>query len=107
MAASPIFLRRVLVMKGLGVSSTSFWWRRWMEQSRSLMWQKVPYWSPAIWISMWRGSSMNFSMYMPGLPNAAPASWLAFSKASSNSSSFHTRRMPLPPPPAVAFRITG
>jgi hypothetical protein len=37
-------------MKGDGDSSTSFWWRRWIEQSLSLRWQTLPYWSPATWI---------------------------------------------------------
>ena len=43
----------------------------------------------------------------PGLLNAAPASWLAVSKAFVELLFLSTRRMPLPPPPAVAFRITG
>ena len=50
---------------------------------------------------------MNFSMYKPSFPNAAADSFLAESQAASISSSFQTIRIPLPPPPAVAFMITG
>ena len=46
-------------------------------------------------------------MYMPSLPNAAAASWRAESQALASSSSAQMARMPLPPPPAVAFIMTG
>ncbi len=45
-----------------GASSISFWWRRWIEHSRSPRWTTLPWWSPRIWNSMWRGASMYFSM---------------------------------------------
>ena len=53
------------------------------------------------------GSSINFSIYMSSFPNAAFDSCLAESQASFNSDSFQTARIPFPPPPAVAFSITG
>ena len=56
---------------------------------------------------MCRGSRMYFSMYIPSFPKAAADSCLAESQADSNSDSSHTIRMPFPPPPAVALRITG
>ena len=46
-------------------------------------------------------------MYTPSFLNAAAASCLADEYAFSISSSFQTTRIPLPPPPAVAFKITG
>ena len=39
---------------GDGDSSTSFWWRRWIEHSRSPRWTRLPWWSPRIWTSTWR-----------------------------------------------------
>ena len=46
-------------------------------------------------------------MYKPSFLKLAPASILAVSYAFSISPSFHTTRIPLPPPPAVALIITG
>ena len=40
-------------------------------------------------------------------PKLERASLAARSKPSRHSSSFHTTRMPLPPPPALALSITG
>ena len=34
----------------------SFWWRRWIEQSRSPRWTTWPCASASTWISTWRGS---------------------------------------------------
>ena len=34
---------------GAGAISTTFWWRRWTEQSRSNKWITLPAWSPIIW----------------------------------------------------------
>ena len=41
---------------GDGASSISFWWRRWIEQSRSPRWTIVPCSSPNTWTSTWRGA---------------------------------------------------
>ena len=46
---------------GGGASSTSFWCRRWSEQSRSQQCTTLPWESARIWTSTWRGRSMNFS----------------------------------------------
>ena len=43
------------VTNGDGLSSTIFWWRRWIEHSRSNRWTASPWWSASTWISMWRG----------------------------------------------------
>ena len=107
MAACPMASLNLSVIKGDGVSSVSFWCLLWMEQSRSERWQAFPYWSPITCISICRGSSMSFSMYIPPFPKAASASLTAPLKFFSRSSSFQIARIPLPPPPAVALIITG
>ena len=48
---------RVSSSAGEGVSSTSFWCRRWMEQSRSPRAITFPWASPRSCTSMWRGRS--------------------------------------------------
>ena len=50
---------------------------------------------------------MNFSIYIPSFPKAAAASVLADSQPISSSFSSQQSLIPLPPPPAVAFNITG
>ena len=50
---------------------------------------------------------MNFSKYKPEFENEASDSALALFHALSKSFSLFTILIPLPPPPAVAFRITG
>mmetsp|Transcript_24573 Transcript_24573/g.79035 ORF Transcript_24573/g.79035 Transcript_24573/m.79035 type:complete len:229 (+) Transcript_24573:1072-1758(+) len=90
-----------------GDSSITFWLRRWMEHSRSGKATTLPCLSPSTWISMWRGSSTNFSMKMRSSPNALLASFLDRRKPSSASSSLYAMRMPLPPPPAEALIMTG
>jgi chaperonin GroEL (HSP60 family) len=47
---------------GDGASSTSFCMRRWIEQSRSPRWMALPCESANTWISIWRKSSINFSI---------------------------------------------
>ena len=106
-AASPILSLNSSVINGDGVSSVSFWWRLWTEQSLSDKWQAWPKESPIIWISICLGSSINFSKYMASFPKEALASCLAESHESWSSSAFQTALIPLPPPPAVAFNITG
>jgi hypothetical protein len=59
------------------------------------------------WISTWRGASTNFSMYTSGTPNAAAASACAARKFDTRSPAARTMRIPRPPPPADAFRMTG
>ena len=44
-----------------GDSSSSFWCRRWIEHSRSPRWTTVPWRSPKIWNSTWRGPTRYFS----------------------------------------------
>jgi hypothetical protein len=59
------------------------------------------------WISMWRGPSTYFSTYTSGTPKAAAASAWAARKAWASSAGPRTMRIPRPPPPAEALRITG
>ena len=47
---------------GDGLSSTSFWWRRCSEQSRSPRWITLPWLSARTWISICRGWPRYFSM---------------------------------------------
>ena len=46
---------------GAGASSTSFWWRRWIEQSRSPIATTWPVASPSSWTSMWRAGTISRS----------------------------------------------
>ena len=94
-------------MVGAGASSSTFWWRRWVEQSRSNRCTTLPWASARTCTSMWRPRSTYFSTSMVSSPNAASASRFAAATASSYSSSLRTIRMPLPPPPAAAFTSTG
>ena len=50
---------------------------------------------------------MTRSRYIAPLPKAALASVEADSKAGTKSSARSTLRIPLPPPPADAFSMTG
>ncbi len=90
-AASLIAARSSGVRTGLGLSSRSFWWRRWIEHSRSPTRSRVSP-SPRTWISMWRGRVTNFSMYTSPLPKAASASLRAPWKRRSKSSARCGRR---------------
>src|SRR6266498_1606492 len=56
-AMSPIRRRRSSSTTGDGVSSTSFWCRRWIVQSRSPRWITLPCASARTWTSTCRGSS--------------------------------------------------
>ena len=46
---------------GAGASSTSFWWRRWIEQSRSPIATTVPPASPSSWTSICRAGTISRS----------------------------------------------
>ena len=67
----------------------------------------MPCLSPITWISMWRGSVMNFSTKTRSSPKDEAASDLARAKPSATSPAECAMRMPLPPPPADALIITG
>ena len=54
-ASSPIRWRCSAFSAGEGASSSTFWWRRCSEQSRSPRCTPSPLPSPSTWISMWRG----------------------------------------------------
>ena len=100
-------LRVASSRKGLGASSITFWWRRWMEHSRSHKYTQLPCASPNTWISMWRGSSTNFSMNTRSSPKLLRASLRHDVNPSNASPSLKATRKPLPPPPALALIITG
>ena len=90
-----------------GDSSTTFWLRRCMEQSRSPSVTTPPTPLPNTCTSTWRARSMNFSTNTPEEPKLASANRRTRSKASRSSSASRHTDMPMPPPPATAFNITG
>ena len=53
------------------------------------------------------GFSTYFSINMVSFPNALNASFFASLNAFETSSTFLITRIPLPPPPAAAFNMTG
>ncbi len=53
--------RSALLNPGAGASSISFWWRRWIEQSRSPIATTRPVASPSSWTSTWRAGWMTRS----------------------------------------------
>ena len=61
-AASQSFSLTSWRSTGDGDSSTSFWWRRCIEQSRSQRWTALPWLSARICTSTWRPNSTYFSM---------------------------------------------
>ena len=99
--------RRDSVSTTLGASSITFWWRRWMEHSRSYRCTTLPCSSAKIWISICLGSSMYFSTNTAPFPKLLVASLTARSIWASNSSGLCTIRIPFPPPPALALIIIG
>ena len=73
-AASPICSRSSVETAGEGVSSMTFWCRRWIEQSRSPRWMTLPCRSAKIWISTWRASAIARSRISSSEPKALAAS---------------------------------
>ena len=90
-----------------GAISTTFWKRRWTEQSRSYRWITLPSVSASTCASMWRTPVMASSRKTVESPNALPASRWAASTASVRSAGRSTRRIPRPPPPEEAFTNSG
>ena len=92
---------------GAGASSTSFWWRRWMEQSRSpratIVARVV---AQQLDLDVARVLDVALEVDAPS-PKAAAASRAAPWTASLSSAASSTRRMPRPPPPAAALTSTG
>ena len=92
---------------GAGASSTIFWCRRWIEQSRSNRCTMLPWLSPKTWTSMCRGR-VEIRSISTGRRRTPPcASRLAPASARANSPASPTTRMPRPPPPADALISTG
>ena len=94
-------------MPGAGASSTTFWWRRCIEQSLSPRWTTLPCWSAITCISICLGVFKNFSIYTSSLPKKLKASVLVSSMELESSSSDSTIRIPRPPPPPEALMIIG
>ncbi len=90
-----------------GANSTTFWWRRCTEQSRSKKWTRPPWASPTTWTSRCLGFSTYRSRNTAGFPKAAWASLRAETSPSSSSFWLRATRMPRPPPPAAAFTMMG
>ena len=95
------------VRKGAGASSTSFWLRRWSEQSRVETTTTLPWVSARHWVSTCRGWSRKRSTKHSPRPNAATASRTADSKRSGISSMVRATLRPRPPPPYAALMATG
>ena len=106
-AASPSRRRRAGPTAGDGASSTSFWWRRWTEHSRSNSWAMRPPASARSWTSTCRGASSQRSRNTSSLPKAASAWRRAASTAAGRSPGSRTTRMPMPPPPWTALTSSG
>ena len=106
-AASPICSRSSVETAGEGVSSMTFWCRRWIEQSRSPRWITLPCRSAKTWISTWRASAIARSRISSSEPKALAASERPRASACGSSSAASTSRMPRPPPPAAALTING
>ncbi len=92
---------------GDGVSSITFWYLRWTEQSRSVSAHTEPRVSASTWTSTWRAPVTSGSQKMVGSPNADWASRRAASSAAGSSAALLTTRMPRPPPPPDALTSTG
>jgi len=92
---------------GGGASSTTFWCLRCTEQSRRPSANTVPCRSAAICTSTWRAPKTAASANSVPSPKALAASVVALSNAARSSPGSRTSRMPRPPPPAVAFSISG
>jgi len=92
---------------GAGAISTTFWWRRCTEQSRSYRWITSPVASASTCTSMWRGRRTACSRYIRESPKADSASRIASASASGSPELSSTRRMPRPPPPLTALTNTG
>ena len=90
-----------------GASSITFWWRRWMEQSRSNRCTALPWESANIWTSTWRGRDRYFSTSSAPSPKAALASRRHAATAAFSADRPSTTRMPRPPPPLHALTSTG
>src|SRR5919204_46928 len=61
-AAASISSRSSSLSAGDGDSSMSFWWRRWIEHSRSPHVRTVPWWSHSTWISTWRAGDAHLGL---------------------------------------------
>jgi hypothetical protein len=84
-----------------------FWWRRWIEHSRSPNVTTLPCESAKICTSTWRAPATYRSQKTVPSPNAEAASRRAAAIAASSSFLLSTIRMPRPPPPADALTSTG
>ena len=80
-----------------------FWWRRWIEHSRSPRATTVPWMSPRICTSTWRPRSTKRSTNTVPSPNAAAASRRALATASARASG--SSHDPHPPSAAAGRRL--
>ncbi len=99
--------RRAESTAGEPASSSTFWWRRWIEQSRSPRWTPSPWRSNRTWISTCRAPSTRRSRISRSSPNALAASRRAAARSVGSRSRSRTVRIPLPPPPAAGLTSSG
>ena len=90
-----------------GASSSSFWWRRWSEQSRSPRWMTLPRSSPSTWISMWRGRLEVFFQVDGVVAEGGLGLGARGRERRRQLVGLWATRMPRPPPPAAALMSTG
>mmetsp|Transcript_6101 Transcript_6101/g.24354 ORF Transcript_6101/g.24354 Transcript_6101/m.24354 type:complete len:205 (+) Transcript_6101:6588-7202(+) len=86
-----------------GASSITFWWRRCTVQSRPCSAATLPWLSHSSCTSTWRHTGAQ-RMRNTGLPGTSAVTCGNTARASSALS---TRRMPRPPPPALALIMRG
>jgi hypothetical protein len=100
--------RRAGVMATEGASSSSFWWRRWIEHSRSPRTRAVPCRRTAPGTRCGAAPRCTSRSREP-LPKAAWASLRACRELPLQHPDRRSRTtfMPRPPPPPAALRITG
>ena len=94
------------VMPGAGASSTTFWWRRCIEQSRSPRWMAFPGRRPAPGSPLPRVLQELLHVHHV-VAERRLASRLVVAMALASAASVCTTRMPRPPPPPAALTITG
>ena len=94
--------------RGHGVSSTTFWWRRWIEQSRSKRCTMLPC-AIAEHLDLDVARPEDRLLEVDGVvaEGALRLAPRALAGAGELVLACATRRMPLPPPPAAALSITG
>ena len=91
-----------------GARSTTFWWRRWIEQSRSKRCTRLP-WRVAEDLHLDVAGALDqlFEIHLVLAEGGLGLALRLGHVARSSAASSRMTRMPRPPPPHDAFSITG